>query len=150
MPCPLKVSWCFEGTSCPCLGLKSKPSKKLAGCCACCLLHADFFSYSSTLKMEVICSFKTLVDFRQNTQHYIIEDRTLHNHFWENLRYFISLYSFCVVVGVNWWTVAAGISNSMELGMPLSWHDLRDCIPNRYYRWNHKEMPWLQYQEKWS
>jgi hypothetical protein len=34
-------------------------------------------AYSSTLKMEVICSSETSVDFQQTTRHYIPEDRTL-------------------------------------------------------------------------
>jgi hypothetical protein len=37
---------------------------------------ADFYS---TLKMEAICSSKTSADFYQATQHYIPEDRNLHN-----------------------------------------------------------------------
>jgi hypothetical protein len=32
------------------------------------------------------CSSETSVDFQRTTQHYIPEDRTLHNHRWENLK----------------------------------------------------------------
>lgn len=45
---------------------------------ACCLLHAGFcLDYSSTLNMEVACSFKMLVDFHRSTQCCILKDRTL-------------------------------------------------------------------------
>jgi hypothetical protein len=37
-------------------------------------------SYSSTLKMEVICSSKTSVNFQRTTWRYIAEDSTLPNH----------------------------------------------------------------------
>jgi hypothetical protein len=36
--------------------------------------------------MEVTCFSETLADFQQNTWRYIPEDRTLHNHWCENLR----------------------------------------------------------------
>jgi hypothetical protein len=41
-------------------------------------------AYSSTLKMEAICSSETSVDFQRTTWRYIPEDRTLHmyNLFW--------------------------------------------------------------------
>jgi hypothetical protein len=42
--------------------------------------------YTSTLKMEATCSSETSVDFQQNTQCYILEDRTLHNHRCETLK----------------------------------------------------------------
>jgi hypothetical protein len=35
-------------------------------------------TYSSSLKMEVICSSEMSVDLQWTTQHYIPEDRTLH------------------------------------------------------------------------
>jgi hypothetical protein len=41
--------------------------------------------YSSTLKIEVICSSETSVDFQRTTWRYIPEDRTLHNHRSEDL-----------------------------------------------------------------
>jgi hypothetical protein len=41
------------------------------------LLPAPSLAYSSTLKMEVKCSSKTLVDVQQVTWHYITGDRTL-------------------------------------------------------------------------
>jgi hypothetical protein len=37
-------------------------------------------AYSSTLKMEAICSSETSVDIQQITQRYIPEDSTLHNY----------------------------------------------------------------------
>jgi hypothetical protein len=43
-------------------------------------------AYSSTLKMEAICSFETSVGFQRTTRRYIPEDRTLYNRRRENLR----------------------------------------------------------------
>jgi hypothetical protein len=75
---PLKVNWCFRGThrfhlqgqrifwaryqheSRLCLA----PASSLASCSA----------YSSTLKMEVICFCKTLVDFQRTTKRFIPKD----------------------------------------------------------------------------
>jgi hypothetical protein len=42
-------------------------------------------AYSSTLKMEATCSFETSVDIHRTTQHYISEDRIVHNPRCENL-----------------------------------------------------------------
>jgi hypothetical protein len=39
------------------------------------LLPVSFLSYRSTLKMELICSSKTLMDFHRTTLCYIPEDR---------------------------------------------------------------------------
>jgi hypothetical protein len=36
-------------------------------------------AYSLTLKMEVICSSETSVDFQQMTQHHMSEDRSSHH-----------------------------------------------------------------------
>lgn len=44
---------------------------------ATCVDASFVLSYSSTLKMEVTCSFETLGDFQWTTSHYILEDRTL-------------------------------------------------------------------------
>jgi hypothetical protein len=44
----------------------------------CCLFHPSFFFvYSVTLKMEVIFSSETLVDFHWTTNLYVTEDKTL-------------------------------------------------------------------------
>jgi hypothetical protein len=47
-----------------------------------CLLSAfvlvSYSAYSSTLKMEAICSSETSVDFQRATRRYIPEDSTLH------------------------------------------------------------------------
>jgi hypothetical protein len=51
---------------------------------ACYLLHSGFFAYSSTLKMEAICSSETSVFFHWTTRHYTAEDS-------ENLKSYISL-----------------------------------------------------------
>jgi hypothetical protein len=57
---------------------------------ACYLLHAGFFffclAHSSTMEMEKICFSAVSVDFQQITCRYIPEDRTLHNHRYENLK----------------------------------------------------------------
>jgi hypothetical protein len=45
-----------------------------------------------TLKMEVICSFETSVDFQCTTLRYIPEDCTLHNHHCENLKSYINIF----------------------------------------------------------
>jgi hypothetical protein len=37
-----------------------------------------------TMNMEVTCSSETSVAFQRTTRHYIPEDRTLHNHRYEN------------------------------------------------------------------
>jgi hypothetical protein len=40
-----------------------------------------------------LCSFETSVEFRRTTGRYIPEDRTLHNHRWENLKsYMVAVY----------------------------------------------------------
>jgi hypothetical protein len=40
---------------------------------------ASYFAYSSTLKMESICSSETSVDFHRTTRRYVAEDgRTAH------------------------------------------------------------------------
>jgi hypothetical protein len=41
----------------------------------------SYLAYSSTLKMEAVCSSEMLVDFHQATWHYIPEDRILPNIF---------------------------------------------------------------------
>jgi hypothetical protein len=46
-------------------------------------------AYSSTLKVEVIRSSETSVDFQRITRRYIPEDkRTLHNYRCDNLKYY--------------------------------------------------------------
>jgi hypothetical protein len=58
------------------------------------LMPDSCLSYSSTLKMEVTCSSKTLVVFRRMAWHYIPQDRTLHNHCCENLRSYAVIFYF--------------------------------------------------------
>jgi hypothetical protein len=48
---------------------------------------ADFLTYSSTLRMKAIYSSETSVDIHMTTLCYISEDRTLHNHRYENLQF---------------------------------------------------------------
>jgi hypothetical protein len=45
-----------------------------------------FALFAACFKMEAIFSSQMPVDFHQNTQHYISEDKTLHNHCYENLK----------------------------------------------------------------
>jgi hypothetical protein len=44
------------------------------------LLLVSYFSYSSTQKMEAICSSETLVDFQRTTRHDIPEATTLQSY----------------------------------------------------------------------
>jgi hypothetical protein len=46
-------------------------------------------AYSSTLKMEAMCSSETSVDFQRTTRRYIPEDSTLHNNRCENLTFYL-------------------------------------------------------------
>jgi hypothetical protein len=62
----------------------------------------SFLIYLLTLKMDVIFSSETSVDFRWTTLRYISEDGTSHNHRWENLKstfikHFLRLIFFCFV-----------------------------------------------------
>jgi hypothetical protein len=50
--------------------------------------------YSSTLKMEAVCSSETSVDFQRTTRRYIPQDRTLHNHRCENLKSYTVIFIF--------------------------------------------------------
>jgi hypothetical protein len=60
------------------------------------------FTYTSTMKMEAICSSKTYVDFHWTIQPYILEDRTLqiyrlttvHEHFSNKIVNSGTLYKF--------------------------------------------------------
>jgi hypothetical protein len=47
---------------------------------------ASCTAYSSTLKMEVIRSSETSVDFQRTTGRYIPEDSTLHSHRCEHFK----------------------------------------------------------------
>jgi hypothetical protein len=61
-------------------------------------------TYSSTLKMEAICSSETSVETRRTTRRHIPEDDTLHNHRCENLKSYIStktLYTFIMYFTYN-------------------------------------------------
>jgi hypothetical protein len=53
-----------------------------------CHLLVSCPAYFSTLKMEVICSSETSVDFQRTTRRYIPEDSTLHNYRCENLKFY--------------------------------------------------------------
>jgi hypothetical protein len=102
---PLKANRCFGGTCCLHLQgqrISQRINQNEAGSkqsSAYRLFHAGFFAllatcftlvsylaYTSTLRMEVTCSSKTLVDFEGITWSYSPEDRTLNNHRCENLK----------------------------------------------------------------
>jgi hypothetical protein len=76
----------------PSSGSKNKLSKKptsSSALSATCFMLIFFLAYSSTLK-ETTCSSETSVDFQRSTERYIPEDRTLHNHLYENLESYIN------------------------------------------------------------
>jgi hypothetical protein len=62
---------------------------KLLFLLAACLTLVSHFAYSSTLKMNATHSSKTSFDFHWTTGHYILDDRRLHNHLYENLKSYI-------------------------------------------------------------
>jgi hypothetical protein len=73
----------------PSSGSKSKLNKKAARARA--LLATGFMlvsclAYSSTLKMEAVCSSETSADFQRTTLNHIPVDKILHNHRCENLK----------------------------------------------------------------
>jgi hypothetical protein len=51
-------------------------------------MSVSCLAYSPTLKMEVIYSSETSVDFQWITCSYISEDRALHNHRCEKFKYY--------------------------------------------------------------
>jgi hypothetical protein len=65
----VSLLFCFPLVSC-------LSSSKLAIC----FMPVSCIAYSSSLKMEVARSSETLVDFQQAIQHFIVDDRNLHNH----------------------------------------------------------------------
>jgi hypothetical protein len=57
-------------------------------------LLVGLLDFSSTLKMEAICSSETSVATQRTTRPHIPEDDTLHNHGCENLKSYIILEPF--------------------------------------------------------
>jgi hypothetical protein len=51
-----------------------------------CFVLVPCMDYSSTLKMEAVCSFKTSVNIYRTTRCHIPEARTCHSHHCENLK----------------------------------------------------------------
>jgi hypothetical protein len=76
MSCSLvAVNWLFRGTCCCQLqGWRRSHTRNQHEA-----LLLLYLAYSSTLKMEELCSFKMSADFQNTTQHFIPEDRTLHS-----------------------------------------------------------------------
>jgi hypothetical protein len=72
-PCiPLKIEHCFRGICCS----------------VTCFKQVSCWAYSSALKM-VTCSSEMSFNFQWITWHHIPEDRALHNHCCENLKFYI-------------------------------------------------------------
>jgi hypothetical protein len=57
-------------------------------------------AYSSTLKMEAICSSEISVVIQRITRRYIPEDDTLHNHRCENLKSYVLICAIHVILYV--------------------------------------------------
>jgi hypothetical protein len=71
---------------------KQAPSRALF---AAWFMLVSCFAYSSTLKVEVICSYEIPVDFHRATWRYISEKGNFHSHRYENLK-FKTNYFFCI------------------------------------------------------
>jgi hypothetical protein len=115
---PLKVNRRFGGTYDLHLQGQRISQARIQRVSRCLFLPSAFTmvsypAYSSTLLMEAICASETSVDFQRTTRlisqkialfittavrtsdptrHYILEDRTLHNHRCEDLRSYTALY----------------------------------------------------------
>jgi hypothetical protein len=57
--------------------------------------------YSSTLKMETVCSPETSIDFQRTTLRYIPENSTLRNHSCEDLKSCINIFNLCNSINNN-------------------------------------------------
>jgi hypothetical protein len=87
------LSYWYEhfGGNC-CLHLKgeiiSQERNKLEACNKLCLFMLDsFLAYSTNLMMVATCSSETSVDFQRTTRRYSPEDRILHNHRCDSLKF---------------------------------------------------------------
>jgi hypothetical protein len=76
------------------LGYDTVLSGKSKALLAAYFMLVSYMANSSNLKMEVICSSETPINFHWTTQHYIPEDRILHNHCCENLKSNIMQFIF--------------------------------------------------------
>jgi hypothetical protein len=100
------------------------PDFRLAVYSACHLLTCWFLLklFSSTLKMEAICSSETPVATQHTTRRHIPEDDTLHNHRCENLKsYGVSLvwkdYYLLITLGLYVWNCDSSISKLTYFGL---------------------------------
>jgi hypothetical protein len=87
---PLKVDWRFEWTHRLYLQgrrINQARNQREAGS-----KQRFTLAYSSTLKIEAICSFETFVHFQRTTRSYIPEDRNVHSHRCENVELYILFY----------------------------------------------------------
>jgi hypothetical protein len=110
---PLKVNQRFRGT-CH-LHLRGRRKSLLATC----FTPVSFSAYSLTMKMEATCSCELSADFQWTTWCHIPEDRTLHDHQYENLKSYmfpssslnmLSWYTYMVI-----WNYAISDYHSNEL-----------------------------------
>jgi hypothetical protein len=92
-----------RNTSPPSSGSKNKPSKKPAW------KQVASRAYSSTLKIEAICSSETSVYFQRTARHYIAQDSTLHNRSCENLKLWFYISSL----------IDEGTSNNITLTLDV-------------------------------
>jgi hypothetical protein len=76
-------------------------------------LKVSCSAYSSTLKMEAICSSKTSVDFQRTIRRYIPEHGILHNHRYENLNCYTFIYTFTCLTYVQF------VSNPLNVAQLL-------------------------------
>jgi hypothetical protein len=51
-----------------------------------CFMLVSCLAYYLTLKMDTICSSKSLVDFHQTMWHYIPDERAVYSHHYANLK----------------------------------------------------------------
>jgi hypothetical protein len=58
-------------------------------------------AYSAKLKMEAICSSETSVGFQRTIQRKIPEERTLHNHRFEDVKSYMATLSSTILMLVN-------------------------------------------------
>jgi hypothetical protein len=86
----------------PSSGSKNKPSKKPAWIQVASIVLVSCSAHFSTLKMEAISEMS--VDFQRTTRRYIPEDRNLHNHRCENIKYYIPMF-VSLLVPTSWRTL---------------------------------------------
>jgi hypothetical protein len=97
-PCsPLKVNRRFGGTCLHLQGLRISQARKQI-----CLLPAFTLvsgsAYTSTLKMEAICTSETSIEFKRNSRRYIPKDGTLQINPVHNFTPYSSKFHFTIIL----------------------------------------------------